>query len=71
MKDMERFEKPSLAVVALVAWVAVVLQYCIILNNPLLSAMNGIEKTLLFFNYFTTLTNTLVAVSSTASPSLK
>ena len=67
MKNTDRFERPALAVIALVAWFAVVLQYYVMWEKPVLSGMNAFQLTLLFLNYFTILTNLLVAISATFS----
>lgn len=67
MEKLAKFERPALAVVALIAWFGVVLQYYVLFQKPALSGMNALQITLLFLDFFTTLTNLLVAVASTIS----
>jgi len=53
------YKKHFLIIGATLAWVAVVLQYYLILQN---SAASVPETTIRFFSFFTILTNTLVAI---------
>jgi hypothetical protein len=65
MKNMNRFEQPALAIIALLAWIGVGVYYCILLYRPEFSELNTFQVTLVFLNAFTVLTNLLVAMSST------
>jgi len=64
---MKKWERPVLAIIAIVAWFAIVLQYWVIWQKPTVSGMSAFQVTLIFLNYFTLLTNSLVAISSTIS----
>jgi hypothetical protein len=57
--------KIASAVVALVAWTGLVIQFYVTQTHPNLQDVSPFERTLRFFEYFTILTNLLVAVSST------
>ena len=60
-------KKTIFIVIALLAWLAVLLQYYVLFQKPALSGMNVVEITFLILNYFTILTNLLVAISATIS----
>jgi hypothetical protein len=64
---MKKLERPVLAIIATLAWFAIILQYWVIWQKPAVSGMNAFQITLIFLNYFTLLTNSLVAISSTIS----
>ena len=64
----ERFRKPSLLFIALVAWLALGLQLYVMLTSSSAQEPHGILKALsYYFSYFTILTNLLVALSFTIS----
>ena len=67
MKNTNRLERPALAIIALLAWLGVGVFYYIVWHNPELSEINAFQLTLGFLNYFTILTNLLIAISSTIS----
>ncbi|MGC2238358.1 MAG: Pr6Pr family membrane protein [Pyrinomonadaceae bacterium] len=67
MKNTNRLERPALALIALLAWLGVGVFYYIVWHNPESSEINAFQLTLGFLNYFTILTNLLVAISSTIS----
>ena len=53
--------------VALAAWLALGVQFYVTQTNPSLRDVSPIERTLRYFEYFTIITNLIVAVSLTAS----
>jgi hypothetical protein len=67
LQDMKKLERPALAIIAVLAWMAIVLQYWVIWQKPAVIGMNAFQITLIFLNYFTLLTNSLVAIGSTIS----
>src|SRR5258707_635126 len=60
-------ERPALIIIALISWLGVLLQYYVLWEKPVLSEMNAVQLTLLFLDYFTILTNLIVAISTTIS----
>jgi hypothetical protein len=57
--------KAAMAAVALVAWLGLGIQFYVTQTHPNLQSVSVLERTLRFFEYFTILTNLLVAVSLT------
>ena len=53
--------------VALAAWLTLGVQFYVTQTNPSLRDVSPIERTLRYFEYFTIITNLIVAVSLTAS----
>ena len=54
-----------MTVVALVAWLGLGIQFYVTQTHPNLQNVSGLERTVRYFEYFTILTNLLVAVSLT------
>lgn len=61
-----RFDRPFAAVVALLAWVALILQYALLIDATL-GDIGPWYGTLRFFSFFTILSNLLVALTASAA----
>ena len=59
--------KIATALVALAAWLGIGIQFYVTQTHPNLQDVSAFERTVRFFEYFTILTNLLVAVSLTVS----
>ncbi|MEO6612889.1 MAG: Pr6Pr family membrane protein [Chitinophagaceae bacterium] len=66
MKNNAAAEKTGMIIIALVAWVGIILQFYLILQTTVETGYSSVKLTINFFSYFTILSNLLIAVCLSA-----